>query len=89
MRGQHRTYKKSSDRKKYFMKDKGIPIYKTREDNPSMGLYNRICTKPAGICRSKNVLLSKEDIENKQCLNKPIRDCDIPGFEVCECFDRL
>lgn len=51
-----------------------LPTYKTIDDNPKMGLNNKLCEKPYAFCEIKRVWLSEEDVEVKKCFHRPTID---------------
>lgn len=46
-----------------------------------MGLDNKICENPVYWCRLKQVWLSEEDVQKKQCKNK--LTFDMIGYSRC------
>lgn len=51
------------------------------DDNPDMGLNNKICEKKDYYCKTHRVYLSKEDVEMKSCLKK--QSFDMLGVKTC------
>lgn len=59
----------------------------TIDDDPHMGLNNKVCEDIKYYCKSKRVYLSEEDAKKKRCLCKPT--FDMIGVRRCAWLEEV